>query len=180
MNAQKQDFNGQLTAQLSTLRQRIPDFPVDHARIVRLIANVHQRTVDSYNDVLRDHGIGYRAYATLMTIYTTADYYMTPSEIANALSEKKTNMTRLTDELLAKGLIAKDDAPHDRRSIVLHLTEKGEALIADVAPQISALLHAIYDTTETSEREQLGNSLSKQLASLVSVSERSGRKSRKE
>lgn len=172
MNSVKPDGICDLTTQLIVMRQRIPGFPVEHDRIVRLIADVHQRAVSSYNVVLRKYGIAYRAYVTLMTIYACPGQRLTPSEIARATGERKTTMTRLADELIEKGLIGRKASTSDRRSVVLHMTSAGADLIEKVAPQISDLLRIIYEKTEKWEQDVLGISLSKQLASLTKVQER--------
>ena len=84
---------------LAVIQQKRPDFPVEYTRLVRLIANVHQRTVDVYNDLLKQFELSYRTYSALMSIYTAGECGITPTELAAAMGEKRTNITRLTDDL---------------------------------------------------------------------------------
>lgn len=50
-----------------------------------------------------------------MMLYGTPGQAITPTEVAEAASEKPANITRLTDQLHEKGLIARASSADDRR-----------------------------------------------------------------
>lgn len=154
---------------LMVVKQKRPDFPVEHTRLVRLIANVHQRTVDVYNDLLKQFDLSYRTYSALMTIYTAGEEGITPSELAAAMGEKRSNITRLSDELLQLELIIRDTATNDRRNIDLRISSQGEALLDRLAPRIKELLTALYAPLSRKQLDALESSLYQQLQVLVAM-----------
>jgi MarR family transcriptional regulator, negative regulator of the multidrug operon emrRAB len=158
-----------LQKRLAIIKKMRPDFPVEYTRLVRLIANVHQRTVDVYNDLLKQFGLTYRTYSALMSIYSSGKDGITPSELAEAMGEKRTNITRLCDELLEMNLIVREFSVTDRRSFHLQVAPDGEALIDSLAPRIKDLLTALYAPLTRKEMNDIEAGLYKKLQVLVQM-----------
>ena len=154
---------------LMVVKQKRPDFPVEYTRLVRLIANVHQRTVDVYNELLKQFDLSYRTYSALMTIYTAGEQGITPSELAAAMGEKRTNITRLSDELLQLKLIIREYATGDRRNIDLRVSSEGELLLDRLAPRIKELLTTLYAPLSRKQLDDVESALYKQLQVLVAM-----------
>jgi len=125
---------------LAVTRQRYPAFPRDSAILVRLIKHIYKRVQDDANALLRPYGINHPEYNLLMMLYGTEGYSLHPTELADAAGEKSANITRLTNELADKGLIARHASEEDRRKITLTLTDEGIALIESFLPDICAML----------------------------------------
>ena len=159
---------------LVVVKQKLPDFPVEYTRLVRLIANVHQRTVDVYNDLLKQFDLTYRTYSALMSIYTAGEDGITPSALAEAMGEKRTNITRLCDELLQLSLITRDYGTEDRRNIHLHVSANGESLVAELAPRIKELLTKLYASLDPQQLADVEAALYKKLQVLVKMNNQSG------
>jgi MarR family transcriptional repressor of emrRAB len=158
---------------LIVVKQKLPDFPVEYTRLVRLIANVHQRTVDVYNDLLKQFDLSYRTYSALMSIYTAGEHGITPSALAEAMGEKRTNITRLCDELLQMNLISRDYGTEDRRNIHLHISGEGEALLDRLAPRIKELLTRLYAPLSQQQLNDVEAALYKNLQVLVQMNNQS-------
>jgi len=154
---------------LAIVKQKRPDFPVEYTRLVRLIANVHQRTVDVYNDLLKQFSLSYRTYSALMTIYTAGETGINPSALAAAMGEKRTNITRLCDELLQMDLISRDYGIEDRRNIHLRISKEGEALLDRLAPRIKELLTRLYAPLTQKQLHDVEAALYKNLQVLVQM-----------
>ena len=154
---------------LARIKQKRPEFPLEYARLVRLIANVHQRTVDLYNDVLKPFDLTYRTYAALMSIYSTGEQGVPPSELAEAMGEKRTNITRLCDELIAMDLICRIYDGADRRSHRLCVTGQGIALIDRVTPHTKNFLTRLYAPLSAEEVAEVDSVLYKKLQVLVEM-----------
>ena len=152
---------------LEMIKQKRPEFPLEYARLVRLIANIHQRTVDLYNDVLKPFGLTYRTYSALMSIYSTGEEGIAPSELAEAMGEKRTNITRLCDELMAMHLISREFDSEDRRSHRLCVSKEGTALIDRVTPHTKDFLTKIYAPLTNEEVAMVDAALYKQLEVLA-------------
>jgi MarR family transcriptional repressor of emrRAB len=138
-------------------------FPKPAATVVRMVKLLHKLTVDHGNELLRTHGLSYPEYNVLMMIDASPDGVLNPSLIADAAGEKSANVTRLTGQLLDKGLIAREASAQDRRMSLLRLTAQGEASIAAFLPDVSAQLLAYTRHLDDDEQAQLQQLLSKLL-----------------
>lgn len=132
---------------------RYPAFPREPAVLVRLIKHLYKRLHTQGSVRLKPYGISPPEYEILMMLYGTPEQAITPTEVAEAASEKPANITRLTDQLCEKGLIARGSSPDDRRKIVLTLQPAGLALIKNLLPDACTLLNA--ETAGMSEAEQV-------------------------
>lgn len=119
---------------------RYPSFPRGPAMVVRLIKSLYKRIQDEANQVLRPWGINHSEYTVLMMLFGSKDYHLTPSELADAAMEKSTNITRLTDCLCARGLIARCVDDRDRRRVRVTLTGNGRKMIHEFLPAIEKML----------------------------------------
>jgi MarR family transcriptional repressor of emrRAB len=146
--------------------QRHPAFPRNPAVLVRLVRHVQKRVHDDANAVLKPYGIGYPEYNLLMMIYGTADGLLNPSQLADAAGEKSANITRLSNQLFDKGLIARKASVDDRRMVTLTLTRRGEAFIESLLPDIGAMLLAQTARLNLKEQAQLERLLKKMLDGL--------------
>jgi MarR family transcriptional repressor of emrRAB len=146
--------------------QRHPAFPRDPAILVRLIKHIHKRVHDDANATLRPYGINHPEYNLLMMLYGTEGYAMHPTELADAAGEKLANITRLTNELCDKGLIARNASDEDRRKVTLTLTTEGVALIESLLPDICKLLEWEVGDLQPREMAQLERLLKKFIAQL--------------
>ncbi len=75
-------------------------------------------------------------YLAMMYLYGSVDNRANPSEICQAIGDTRTNMTRICDELVMKGLMHRVSNSQDRRRIDLSLTPHGMALLEDVVPLV--------------------------------------------
>src|SRR5260370_5878999 len=116
---------------LAVTCRRYPDYPRRAGALVRLIKHVYKEMNDATNAMLKPHGINHSEYNLLMMMYGTESGTMSPSELADAAGEKSANITRLTDQLSDKGLIARNGSADDRRKVDLKLTPAGQALIEE-------------------------------------------------
>ena len=151
---------------LAITRQRHPAFPRDPAVLVRLIKHIYKRVHDDANAMLRPYGINHPEYNLLMMLYGTEGYTMHPTELADAAGEKLANITRLTNELCEKGLIARNASDEDRRKVALSLTPDGVAMIEGFLPDVCTLLERQVGDMQPRETAQLERMLKKFLAQL--------------
>ena len=151
---------------LSTTRQRLPAFPLERIRLVRLIAHMQRSLEQSCNNVLKPFGLNYSGYQALMMLYGSPDFSLTPSALSDATSEKRNNITRICDDLLEQGLIARAANTSDRRSVLLALTARGQELMETIQPAMWAPLSATFGDFSSAELKQLRDLLYKQLTGM--------------
>jgi DNA-binding MarR family transcriptional regulator len=69
----------------------------------------------------------------LKTMFFIADHGSTNfTKLASALGVTPPNVTGIVDRLVEHGLVSRQENPEDRRMLMLHLTEKGKSIIADL------------------------------------------------
>ncbi|MBB3226329.1 MarR family transcriptional repressor of emrRAB [Luteibacter sp. Sphag1AF] len=137
---------------------KYPAFPRQPAALVRLVKHLYKQIHDEANAMLRPYGLNHPEYNILMMMYGTPDTAMNPSQLTEAAGEKSANVTRLTNELCQKGLIARTGSDGDRRKVTLTLTPAAIALIESFLPDITALLKrqtGHLDSTEQADLERL-------------------------
>ena len=147
--------------------RRYPEFPRRPATLVRLIKHIHKLLHDDANLALKPYGINHPEYNLLMMLYGSASGTMSPSELADAAGEKSANITRLTNELSEKGLIARNASADDRRKVELSLTPQGQTLLASLLPDVCKLLAKQGRHLTVSEQVQLEKLLKKFLSGLA-------------
>ncbi|PPU41904.1 MarR family winged helix-turn-helix transcriptional regulator [Xanthomonas arboricola] len=148
---------------------RYPAFPREAAVLVRLIKHLYKRLHTQGCVRLKPYGISPPEYEILMMLYGTSEQAITPTQVAEAASEKPANITRLTDQLCEKGLIARGSSPDDRRKIMLTLQPAGLALIDSLLPDACTLLNAETSSISDAEQVRLEKLLRKLLDGVDSV-----------
>ncbi|CAM5255932.1 MarR family transcriptional regulator [Rhodanobacter lindaniclasticus] len=151
---------------LAVTCRRHPAFPREPAVLVRLVKHIYKRVHDDANALLKAWGINHPEYNLLMMLYGTEGYTLNPSQLAEAAGEKSANITRLTNELCDKGLIARTADEADRRKVTLTLTEAGVAMVESFLPDICALLDRQTAGLQPREVVQLEKLLKKFLDQL--------------
>lgn len=76
-------------------------------------------------------------------------------EIAQRSGKDKPTTTRILDHLETKGLIYKKTGSEDRRSFVVHITDKGRSLIQETEPIERQLVNDIKECMSEEEYEIL-------------------------
>lgn len=67
----------------------------------------------------------------LLALRAVADGATTPSEVAAATDRHVSSVSRVIDQLVGEGLLARSDHPEDRRLVLLSLTPSGSALMEE-------------------------------------------------
>ena len=144
--------------QLTAFSQRHPEYSLSEALLVRLIRMLDKLMADNSHQQLRKYGLSLSEYNTLTMLEGSEDG-LTVSEVIALTGEKPSNITRVTDQLFAKGLLERRVSPRDRRVWLLSLNEAGRALLKQLLPDISAQLRSIFAGVEPSQRDNLEASL---------------------
>jgi DNA-binding MarR family transcriptional regulator len=92
-------------------------------------------------------------YSVLTLIGTTPG--LNQSQVAAALGIQRANFVTLLDGLERRGLARRVDAPNDRRSHALHLTEKGERVLRRANTVVAVIEERLDAKLGTGGRAQL-------------------------
>ncbi|WP_221799784.1 MarR family winged helix-turn-helix transcriptional regulator [Oceanobacter mangrovi] len=153
--------------QLDLFSGHNPGFAREEAGLVRLIRAVDKQVTDRANLQLRRFGLSMSEYNTL-TMMDPAGHGVSVSELVARTGEKPSNITRLTDQLLKKGLIKRYINEDDRRVWMVSLSDAGIDLLDQIIPYISDQLHKVFMHVPADQRVAMEQSLKVLLTSLAS------------
>lgn len=83
----------------------------------------------------------------------------TSGKLAAALSVTPTNITGIVDRLVKQGLVSRAEDPHDRRSLTLQATEKGEDLVTELRSRRTDYLSGAMERMSSDELEKMAAGL---------------------
>jgi DNA-binding MarR family transcriptional regulator len=91
------------------------------------------------------------------------------SELSRRLMVTGGNVTGLTDQLVAEGLVTRRGIPGDRRACNVRLTPKGKRQFEAMAAEHEAWVVALFERFPAQERDALRESLARLKAALAPV-----------
>ncbi len=142
------------------------DVPTDVVRLVRLTDFVARSMLNQLDAFFARHGLTDTSWLFLMSVYTAPGAMRSPTDISRVLAQSKPHMTRLSDGLLAKGLIRRTHSEDDRRRVLLALSPKGKALVTRLVPQVWAFQRQLIAGLSKEEVAQLSTLLARWLVQL--------------
>jgi MarR family transcriptional repressor of emrRAB len=155
---------------LRSLSARLPglDVPVYGILLCRLIQHLGREMTGMLEQKIRPFGLAEAEFRALVTLYSRPDGVAHPGDLCAGTSQSPANMSRISDALVDRGLITREMSVHDRRRMVLRVTEQGEELVRRLLPAMFAPLHELFsDLTEAKQRQLL--SVLKELGTKVSL-----------
>ncbi len=112
-----------------------------------------------------------QAMTNTLAVIEGADEPLTPSEISERTLISSATMTSTLDRLERQGWIRRLPNPDDRRSVLVEVTEDGQALCDRFLPGIHAVERAVMADLDAAEREQLMELLGKMLTGAARVTD---------
>lgn len=95
-----------------------------YSAIWQIIRTGHWIT-EQVNHELKEFGISEPQYNVLKTLSSRNFRAMTVQEIQNHMVQRTSNVTRLIDKLIDKGLVNREENPSNRRKMDIAITVKG-------------------------------------------------------
>src|SRR5580692_1106862 len=142
----------QLEANLRALRARMPDLPLTEILICRLLIHMGREMSSSFEQKIRPFGLAEAEFRVLTTLFSQPDGVAHPSDLCTRAAQSPANMSRICDALATRDLITRVPSAHDRRRMVLRITEQGEELVRRLLPKMFVSLRGML--AEFSEAEQ--------------------------
>jgi MarR family transcriptional repressor of emrRAB len=159
-----------MEANLQNLKQRMPDLPVSSILLCRLVQHIGREMSARFEQQIKPFGLAEAEFRVLMTLFSQPDGVAHPSDLCARASQSPANMSRISDALVARGLITRVSSLHDRRRMVLRITEEGEEFVRELLPKLHAPLRAMLKDFPESEQRQLVALLKKLGAELEQLS----------
>ncbi len=119
------------------------------------------------NEEINTYGVTPSQFGVLEALYHLGD--MPIGKLANKILITGGNMTVILDNLEKNGFIERIKSPNDRRSLFIHITDKGKDLIKSVFPSHINYVSNVFSVLTEDELITLGNLL-KKLGTNIKVS----------
>jgi MarR family transcriptional regulator, negative regulator of the multidrug operon emrRAB len=145
----------QLEASLERLRLRMPDSPVSSVLLSRLLIHLGRGMASLLEQEVRPFGLAEPELRVLTTLFSQPDGVGHPSELCARTSQSAANMSRISDALVSRDLITRVSSMHDRRKMVLRITEQGEDLVRRILPTLFEPLRELFKDFSDAEQQQL-------------------------
>jgi len=84
-------------------------------------------------------------------LHNAASGGSSPGQLMSVVGTDTASMTKLLDRLEAKGLVKRRPNPADRRSVLVEPTERGLALVPELAPVFGEVARQLFDGFSSSE-----------------------------
>jgi DNA-binding MarR family transcriptional regulator len=104
--------------------------------MVLAISDAERRLTRRLGAILARHGCTVERWRALNLLSHGSSHRM--SELAEFTQLPPASLTRLVDGLVADNLVHRKPDPRDRRGVLVHITERGQALNAELSERIAA------------------------------------------
>jgi len=159
-----------MEANLQNLKQRVPDLPVTGILLCRLVLHIGREMAARFEQQIKPFGLAEAEFRVLTTLFSQPDGVAHPSDLCARASQSPANMSRISDALVSRGLITRVASVHDRRRMVLRITEEGEEFVRELLPRLHAPLRSMLKHFPESEQRQLAAQLKRLGAELDQLS----------
>jgi MarR family transcriptional repressor of emrRAB len=144
-----------LEANLNALSARVADLPITEILLCRLIQHLGRELAVMFEQQLRPSGLTEAEFRVLTTLFSQPDGVAHPSDLCVRAMQSPANMSRISDALVSRDLITRVLSVHDRRRMVLRVTEQGEELVRRLLPKLSATLRGTFVEFPDAEQRQM-------------------------
>jgi DNA-binding MarR family transcriptional regulator len=145
--------------------------PTDLADTWGALLKVHAALVPRLDRELQDaHGLPLTWYDVLLELNAAPERRLTMGQLGSVASVSRTRVSRVVDELVRAGLVAREPNPEDGRSAFAALTAAGRTALRKAAPTyVAAVQREFADHLTAREAEVLAGALRKVLAGQARV-----------
>ena len=166
-----------MEANLQNLKQRMPDLPVSGILLCRLVLHIGREMAARFEQQMKPFGLAEAEFRVLTTLFSQPEGVAHPSDLCARTSQSPANMSRISDALVARGLITRVSSVHDRRRMVLRITEEGEEFVRQLLPKLHQPLRRMLKDFPEAEQRQLNAQLKRlgcelEQASITDIAER--------
>jgi MarR family transcriptional repressor of emrRAB len=154
MNSADSQFE-MVEANLEGLSARVPDLPITGMLLCRLILHLGREMSAMFEQQIRPFGLAEAEFRVLTTLFSQPDGVAHPSDLCVRALQSPANLSRISDALVSRDLITRVLSVHDRRRMVLRITEQGEELVRRLLPKLSAPLRELLVEFPEAEQRQM-------------------------
>ncbi len=155
-----------LESNLRALAARVPDLPLTEILLCRVLLHLGREMAASFEQKIRPFGLAEAEFRVLTTLFSQPDGVAHPSDLCARAAQSPANMSRISDALVRRDLITRVSSLHDRRRMVLRITEQGEDLVRRLLPKLFVPARGMYAEFSESEQRLLISQLKRLYANM--------------
>jgi MarR family transcriptional regulator, negative regulator of the multidrug operon emrRAB len=144
-----------LEASLERLQARMPDLPKSTVLLTRLLLHIGRGMGNMLEIQIRPSGLTEAEFRVLTTLFSQPEGCAHPSDLCAKTSQSPANMSRISDALVGRDLITRLSSLHDRRKMVLRISEQGEELVRGLLPTMFGPLREMFKDFSEVEQQRL-------------------------
>lgn len=163
----------QLDQGFAGIRKVIPEMP-EEAALCRVLLLVSERMRAEFEHKLRPYKLNDSEFRTLATLFSRPDGSSTPGELCVFTSQGATNMTRIANALVKRGLITRGPSAEDRRQVVVQITAAGRRFVQKMLPSMFPRLKLVFAGFSDTDRRGLNRLLRKLAQNLSQLESEAG------
>lgn len=137
------------------------DFKSEHQKLLLNLLFTSNWLKHHDTERLKPYGLSSQQYNILRILRGAKGKRMCMHEVLVRMLDRAPNATRLTDKLIAKGLVLRERNDEDRRVVHLLISEKGIALLAAIESTTEELFTEVARRLSTAEAEAMNHCLDK-------------------
>lgn len=150
--------------------QIIPQMPTSTAKLCRLMLLVGGRLEGELESRLKPHKLNHSEFITLMILYSRPDGSSTPGELCEFANQGATNMTRIGNALVERGLITRGASVDDRRRVLIRITAAGRRFVQKMLPPMFPSMAGMFEGFSDTDKRSLDRLLRKLALNLDRLS----------
>jgi MarR family transcriptional repressor of emrRAB len=156
---------------IGRVSQIIPQMPAPEARLCRLMLMLGDDIEEELEFKLKPYKLNHSEFLTLMILYSRPDGSSTPGELCEYTSQGATNMTRIANALVKRGLITRGGSEEDRRRVLIRITPAGRRFVQKMLPPMFPRVATMFEGFSDADKRHLDRLLRKLAGNLGQLSE---------
>lgn len=137
-----------------------------------LIKRAHSLLIDHLESVVAGNDLTFTQWVVLM--YLRDGLAINATDLCSQLRHDSGALTRVIDQLEARGLVQRERSREDRRAVQLRLTDAGQTVVAALVPRVVDKLNFALRDFSKAESAELNRLLTKLITSLDGAGAESG------
>ncbi|HEX7815423.1 MarR family winged helix-turn-helix transcriptional regulator [Dyella sp.] len=150
-----------LDESIAHMQDSLPQLPACEAAIARLLKLVGVRMDEELCRKLKPHKLNDSEFLVLTVLYGHPEGSSTPGVLCELTSQGATNMTRIANALVKRGLITRHHSKEDRRSITIRITATGRQFVRKMLPPMFPQLEELFVGFSRTEKQTFNRLLRK-------------------
>lgn len=148
------------------MSRALPDLSMPGTVMVRLLRITEFGLSNFFEPVFRSMGLTENTFHVLCLLVSNESGTASPGELSEMVGTSRANMTRLLEELIDDGYVARSIDPRDARRHVIAITQEGRAKALEAAPQLREPIESAFSDLSAKEFALLESVLRKLIVSL--------------